>query len=265
MPSNTTESPLTVEECASATPILFNRKPFRVVNRKLVDPHINGAPRFGLWSFAKAVGATPDKDGFFGVAKLRGAFYTEAEAADKAEQLIKDVDSANSIFTVIFGEPFPVTDTGFSRELTEIDISNKVQKVISENVRAKRNADEKEMNQILERERALVNDDGTINESVEPEEMYVQQRVKLAHLRYAIKEHALKFKECTELEKTVRKNLLESKAEHPEYEEGFVKRYQTGRRKANISAETDFTGFMRYLVDPIEVDEREDAAPSYIS
>lgn len=266
----TTVSPLTQEECKNAGDALVNTKPFRSVNRKLYDPIKPGEPRFALFSFAKATGAQPDKDGFLGVAKIRGVFHTEQEAADRAEEIIRDVDSTNSIFTAYCGAPFPLVVKGCAQELSEIDISNKVDKIISDNVRAKRKADEKEMKDIEARSKALVNDDGTIvKEDEDPEEMYVQQRVKLAHLRYAIKEHAAKAKECMELEKSVKAHLKEAMAANPEYEEGFVKRYQAGRRKANVPESTDFGGFMKYFLDPIDEEPTNENVvellPSYIS
>lgn len=265
VPSNTNEQKLTQEECEIAIPTLYNQKPFRTVNRKLYDPVKHGEPRFALFSFAKASGATPDSDGFLGVAKIRGVFHTDQEAADRAEEIIRDVDSSNSIFTTLCGAPFPLVVRGCSQELSEVDISKKVDKIISDNVRAKRKAEAKEIEEIEERRKALVNDDGTINESEDPEDMYVQQRVKLAHLRYAIKEHGIKLRECSELEKTVRTNLNECKSLHPEYEENFVKRYKEGRRRAKIPESTDFGGFMKYFLDPIDPPEPGSEAVSEAS
>jgi len=269
VPLNSKEKPLSEEECAAAVSKLYNAKPFRSVNRKLHDPYKYGEPRFGLFSFIKADGATADKDGFLGVAKIRGVFYTEQEAADKAEEIIRDVDSTNSIFTTLVGVPFAIEDKNHALELTEIDISKKIEKVISDNVRAKRKAEEKEIREIEERRKALVNNDGTINESDDPGEMYIRLRVKLAHLRYGIREHTAKANECIKLEKSVRQQIIECKAEHPEYEENFIDRYKAGRRNANVPESTDFGGFMSYLLEPINPEDVSgdiiEFIPSYIS
>jgi len=252
VPLNATESPLTPKECEAAVSELYNGKPFRIANRRLVDPMKPGEPRFMLFSFTKAEGATPDKDGFMGVAKIRGAFFTEQEAAIRAEEIIRDVDSSNCVNTAIAGMPFPLVAKGYALEETEIDLSKKTEKVISDNVRAKRKADEKEIREIEERRAALLNDDGSIKESESPEDVYIQQRVKLAHLRYAISEHISKLKECRDLEMKVRTHLRECRLQHPEYEDDFIKRYQEGRRKVGIPADTDFSGFMKYFSDPID-------------
>lgn len=250
-PNDIKAEPLNASETAAAVSDLFSPVKFRSVNRKLVDPAKPGEPRFALFSFAKSAGSTADKDGFFGVAKIRGVFYTEAEAANRAEEIIREVDSSNSIFTAICGQPFPIVDRGHSAELTEIDVSKKTEKIISDNVKAKRKAEEKEIREIEERRQELMNDDGTIKESDNPEDAYVQKRLKLAQLRYNIKEHRSKAEQCEEMEKETVKDLIDAQKDHPEYEENYIKRYQAARRKANIPEDTDFSGFMTYFCDPV--------------
>ena len=262
VPLNSQEPELSKEECDLAVNELV-KKPYRVFRKNLHDPKKPGEPQFALFSFAKAAGATPDKDGFLGVAKIRGVFYGEEDAARRAEEIIRYVDSSNVIWTAICGEPIPLVPKGFSKNLTEVDISNKIAKAVSDNVRAKRKEEEREMQEIKNRQEALMNDDGTVKESIDPEDKYVEQRVKLAHLRYAIVEHEKKMKECAALEVKVRDSLREYSKENPEFEANFVQRYKEGRRKANIAETTDFGGFMQYFLDPI--DPIEGADPSYIS
>lgn len=257
LPTDKKASPLNEEEQAAAFADLYTPTKFRKVNRKWMDPAKPGEPRFALFSFAKSAGATPDKDGFFGVAKIRGVFYSEEDASARAEEIIRDVDSTNSIFTALCGQPFPIVDRGFSSELSEIDLSNTTDKIISDNVKAKRKAEEREMKAIEERRQALMNEDGTIKDSKTPEDAYIEKRVKLAHLRYNIKEHREKAIQCEELVKDTVKDLLEAKSEHPEYEENYINKYQQARRKANIPEETDFSGFMTFFCDPIEDDPDE--------
>ena len=64
---------------------------------------------FSLISFVPAKGATPDKDGVFGMVKNRGNFATEQEADMQAEKLIKTVDSYHSILSCYTGRPFPLS------------------------------------------------------------------------------------------------------------------------------------------------------------
>lgn len=258
------EKKLSSKECASAVKKLHDRQLYRSVNRRLCDPVKPGEPNFVLFSFIPSTGATPDTNGFYGVAKIRGAFFNVEDADKRAEELIRDVDSANTIYTTICGSPFPLVVKGFAKDTVEIDISKKVEQTISDNVRAKRKADEKEMREIEERRRSLFTDDGQIIKAVDPAEKYVEQRVKLAHLRYAIQEHYAKLEECKKLEASAREHLKECIAEHPEYEENYLSRYKEGRRKANIPEATDFTGFMKFFADPIDPDEKGTDV-SYIS
>lgn len=229
------------------------------IGKKYIDPVRKGEPRFVLFSYIKSKDATCDKDGFFGVAKVRGVFYTEEEAAERAEEIIKDIDSTNSIFTCLVGVPFPIVDKGHCDTVSEIDVRKKVETTISENVRAKRLTEQKEMQDIKEREEELMDENGIARDPGD-EEQYIQNRVKLAHLRYAINEHNVKIKECKELIDKVVSVLLTSKAENPEFEENYLKRYKEGRRKVGIPENTDMSGFMKFMADPIETED-----VSYIS
>lgn len=251
LPTDKNAPPLTTEEQEVAVKTLYSPPKFRQVNRKIMDPVKPGEPRFMLFSFVKSEGATPDKDGFLGVAKIRGAFYSEDDAAKRADELIKDVDSTNSIYTAICGQPFPLVDRGFADELSEVDVSGKTEKIISDNVKAKRKAEEREIRAIEERKAALLEADGSIKESSDPLDAYIQKRIKLAQLRYNIKEHRKLALACEDNEKTVVADLLEHSRSHPEHENTFVARYQETRRKCNIDEKTDFTGFMTYLMDPV--------------
>jgi len=236
---------LTKDECTNAINDLC-QKNYVQVNRKFIDPIKQGDLRFALFSFIKAPGVEPDKDGVFGVAKIRGAFYTEEDAALKAEEIVKDVDSTNSIYTCRIGFPFPLVQRGFAENLQEIDLSKKTEETISQNVREKRRQEEREMKEIEERRQELYKDVDP-NKETDPQEEYVTHRVKLAHLRYAICEHSSKIKECEILKENCKKFLKEQMELHPEYEEKYLDRYKQGRRAANIPEETDLTGFMKFM------------------
>lgn len=251
-PTHPNEPALDATQTAAAVAELYNPRVFKAVNRKFIDPPKAGDPRFLLFSFTKAEGATPDKNGFLGVAKIRGAYTTAQEAEIGAEQIIREVDSANSVFTMLMGHPFPLVVRGFAENLSEVDLSKKTEQVIAENVRAKRRAEEKEIREINERKAALLNDDGSIKESAEPVLTYTDQRVKLAHLRWAIYEHTKKAIECRAMEQKVRAELRACDQENPMFNQEFLIKYIEGRRQANIPEETDFTGFMQFLTEPVD-------------
>lgn len=220
------------------------------VNRRVVDPVAEGTPQYVLFSFVKAPGCTPDESGFYGVAKIRSqAFHTVEEAHEKAKQIIKDVDSTNSIFTCRVGHPFPLVETGHAQTTDEIDVyGSKIEKAIAENVKEKRTTQRQEMKEIKEREAALRND---VSHEMDPEEKYVEQRVKLAHIRYALEEHKRKEQECRELENTCKKWLVKQKKKHPTYEQTYFDRYLEARKQAGIPDDAEMSGFMKFMKDPI--------------
>lgn len=251
---NATESPLTADESVAAVASLYTPRPFRIANRKCVDPIKHTDPQYCLFSFIPAKDAIPDKSGWYGVGKVRGFGHTLEEIDLRAKEIIETIDSSNSIFTVVCGRPFPMVTKGYASDLVEVDVSKKTEQIISDNVRAKQRAAEKEMRELQERKAALVKDDGTINDDITGQELYIQERVKLAHLKYACFEHLSKRDECLKAIDKVKAYLKDSSKANPEYEENFIKRYQEGRRAANIPAESDFDGFMKFIAQDIDVD-----------
>jgi len=249
-PDSMNEPMLEGENVINAISDLYVTKPYPKINRKFIDPPMQGEPRFALFSYVKAPDVAADKDGFFGVAKIRGVFYTADEADKRAEELIKSVDSVNSIFTCMVGVPFPLVCSGHATETTEVDLQQKTEVAITENAREKRQKEQKEMDEIKERRENLMKDvDPNIDKS---EDTYVEQRVKLAHLKFNISEHEIKRKECIELKAKVLAYLIEKSKLNPEYEETYMKRYKEGRRAAHIPEDTDLTGFMKFMADPLE-------------
>lgn len=225
-------------------------------NRRLVDPIKHGEPRFVLFSYIKSPLAKPDPDGLFGAAKIRGVFFTEEDAAKRAAEIIKDVDSVNSIYTCLVGQAFPlivdgnVGKAGSSGELSEIDIRENVDNVIAANVREKRNTDQKTMDEMKQRQEDLMKDVDP-NKELDPLDSYVQDRVKLAHLRYHLFEYTKHVQKCTISERNALERIKSLLIEHPEYEDQYMEKYKQGRRTANIPENTDVTGLMKFMADPL--------------
>jgi Family of unknown function (DUF5832) len=252
--TNAAESPLTADESAAAVATLYTPRPFRIANRNFVDPIKHTDPTYFLFTFVPSKNAVADESGWYGVAKIRGFGHTLEEVDLRAKEIIEKIDSSNSIFTGVCGRPFPLVTRGFASDLVEVDVSNKTEQIISDNVRAKQKAAEKEMKEMEQRRAALVKEDGTINDDISGQELYIQERVKLAHLKYACFEHLSKRDECLKSIERVKAFLRNANTENPEYEENFIKRYKEGRRAAKIPEETDFVGFMKFIAEDIDVD-----------
>ena len=97
---------------------LLNRYP--TLERRLIDPPFKDQKYF-LISFVPSKGATPDEQGIFGFAKVRGVFSDVEDADDRAEHLIKSVDSYHKIFHGYIGRPFPLTlSSDFSKDIRKL-------------------------------------------------------------------------------------------------------------------------------------------------
>ena len=116
---------LTETEVESAIQTLDNTDftgKFPRVDRTYSDPPI-ALQAVGLVSFTPAKGATPNKDGVFGFAKLRGNYASQLEAKQRAEEIIRNIDSYHQIYHTYVGRPFPITASSkYSAETDEIDI-----------------------------------------------------------------------------------------------------------------------------------------------
>lgn len=204
-----------------------------------VDPTINGQS-IGLISFTPSKGATPDKQGCFGVMKVRGVFESERRADVWAENLIRNHDSYAEISYCWVGKPFPVmVDNEMYRASTrEIDIRRKVDEVVRDDVKQKREVEKQEMETIQKRQRELMK---SVEEDKEQHfddlDFYVQLKTKRAHLRFTQDEMQRKLKESAELIEKVTSEIEKLNSEHPEYESQYLQKYTSALESAGIKLE----------------------------
>lgn len=256
------------------TELIKSASMFPKVNRRFEDPIVPGQPKFALFSFVEF----PDRemDEFIslignhlpqdlrdrlrelkdrkcvvkGVGKIRGAFNTQEEAAVRAEEIVRDVDSTNTVYTCLIGTPFPLVSRGFSEEVVEVDLRSEVEHALATNVRNQRKREEKEMEEIKRREEELLRDSEK-DPNADDQENYITHRVKLAHLKYSISQHSQKRSECVEKAKQCMEWLLKMKEAHPEYEEKYMEHYMKGRKAAHIKDEDTEHEFMKLMKDPL--------------
>jgi len=249
---------------------------FPKINRRFVDPHEPGEPRFALFSFIEHQDVdmlnfiheiedclTPElkvqyqelrqrPPSIKGVAKIRGVFLTQHEAEQRAEKIVREIDSTNSIFTCIVGAPFPLVPEGFAKEVSEIDVrKQEVENTISQNVRIQQNKAKKEIEEIKAREDELMKN-AKRDPNADDLENYISHRVKLAHLRYSIEQHVEKHAECVEKEKNCVKFLIDMNSRNSEFEEKYMEKYKAGRKAAHIPDDHESEGFMKFMSDPLE-------------
>ena len=86
----------------------------------------------------------------------RGAFALYSVRTEKSEDLIRSHDSYHKIYVGRVGRPMPVTqESTWSKEVNEVDMEKKVSKIVSEDVKAKRQEEKQKVNEIREREKNL--------------------------------------------------------------------------------------------------------------
>ena len=249
-------SPLTNSEAQEAISALDNKSftdKFPRVDRTYADPAIN-MQNIGLISFVPAKGATPNESGIFGFAKLRGNYSTEMEASQRAEYLIRNVDSYHQIYHTYVGRPFPITASSkFSAETSEIDIRKETAKTISQNVKDKKDEEQKIIQEIKEKEERLIAE--SKREDVDPYEEYITMRVKKAQLIFTYLEHQRKMEEVKNILIKTRKTVSDMDDTYPEFKNSYYKKYMDARVEAGIkeTEEESQNNFIKYMVEDVDL------------
>lgn len=194
-----------------------------------VDPGIPGQ-QIGLISFIPSKDAIPDKDGCFGLLKLRGNFNTEQDADAMSEHLIRNVDTYNPIDMVYIGKEFPLflDNTKYVSQTREIDIRKKIENTKKEQLQAKKEEEQKEIADIQERQQRLLNHN---NEEEKEEkgyddlEYYTQLRVKKASALAMIEECKKKIEEAQLVIEKTDKDISELDEQNPSFKDEYLQKY----------------------------------------
>lgn len=237
---------LTEEQVSSAMDTLCVRdfvEKFPRVDKCFADPVLNSQV-YCLHSFVPAKGAVPDKHGVYGFVKFRGAFTTQEEADERAEYIVRNVDSFHEIYTSYCGRPFPLShNKEFVRETNEVELKDQICKATSEDVAAKVKKDKCHLDEIKEKEKKLI-DDCTSEES--PVDKYTTLQVKRATLveLYVRKRDEMAF---------VKEKLLSARAEiraiddvDPSHRQTYMEKYTNARIQSGLAPEVSDT-YLKYL------------------
>ena len=249
-------APLTSEQSEDALKELNNTSftdKFPRVDRTYADP-ILPMQYIGLISFVPSKGATPNENGVYGFAKLRGNFATEIEASERAEFLIKNTDSYNTIYHSYVGRPFPITSSSkFSAETSEVDIRKETTKTISENIRQKKRDEEKEIREIKEKEERLLEE--TRKGELDPYDNYITLKVKKAQITFTYLEHQKKMAELKNIIIKTRESLVEMDQEYPEFQKSYFDKYMKAREDAGIKEDSEKANenFIKYMVEDVDL------------
>jgi len=225
----------------------FIRKIFPRVERRYADP-VDPMQRIGLISFTPAKGATPNSNGIYGFAKVRGNYATNQEANERAEFLIRNVDSYHQIYHAYVGRPFPLTNSSkYSAETDEIDIRKSITESVSSNIKNKKDEERKVVKEIEEREKNLLSE--SKREEEDPFEHYITLRVKKAQIAWTYLETQKKLDEMKDIIVKTRTEIETIDEESSEFKDKYFKKYMEARKDSGLSTEVGQENFMKFLVE----------------
>ena len=228
---------------------------FAKVDRVYSDPVIP-MQNISLFSFTPAKGATPNSNGIFGFGKIRGTYNTPQEAEERAEYIIRSVDSTHQVFHTYTGRPFPITTSSkYSAETSEIDIRKEMSSATSNNVKERRKTDEQTIKEVREREEALIAESKMEQEDADPYDEYITLKVKKAQLTWTYFEHKKKMEEIVPIIAKTKERLLELDASNSEFSEKYFDKYMDARKSSGLTNEKSKDNFLQFLVEDVEISE----------
>ena len=251
--------PLPTADLEAAVEALDNTgfvKKFAKVDRGIADPAISGQ-KIGLISFIPAVGAKPNELGVYGFAKLRGNYGNEDESSAAAEKIIREHDSAHTIFHTFVGKPFPMTvSENFADETSEIDIRREEVKAIASAIKNKKKDDSQIAAEMQEREAELHADVCEDKPAAEIEiEDYTTLNVKNAQISWTYIETLKKMKDMRIIIEKARIDIKKANAANPDLSAQFFARFKAAREKAGFKNSDDEykKGFIRYMLEDVSL------------
>ncbi len=257
--SRTSESPLSPEQTKAALSQLYSNElvEYPRVERTYADPPIANQT-FVLVSFAPSQGATPDDDGCYGCLKVRGVYGRLDEADERAEYIVKNVDSLQSILTAFVGRPFPLIKCDgekYGAVLRNIEVKKKTEKVMDADAKEKRYEEHREIADIKKREENLKQDVQRDKEDIPEGELYTTMRVKRSQLIFTFIENARKMEQLQALIRTTDREIREMDDSNPEYKKEYMDRYMAARKESGFKDDEGPTeGFMKYLGDDNDIE-----------
>jgi hypothetical protein len=248
-PVDTTRDPLNAQELTAARESLVHKDfvnlQFPRTRKVRADPEIVGQ-KFALISFIPSAGATPDEDGCFGVAKIRGCFNNLDEADDKSDDLIRNFDSYAEIDVVYVGKEFPVMKNNevYVRETREVDIRNILDKNTRKYLEEKRKKEKEIIDDIKRRQKEI--EEMPEQEDKESLDYYIKVRVKRANAMMRKNEAHSIIKQCATVIEKTGSELADIEEKHPEFTESYLDKYERVLKESGINpSENPLMAYMR--------------------
>ena len=237
---------LTDEQVETAKAELVDKEHLQIYpaqERAFADPSIEDQD-YCLVSFVPSVTATPDKDGIYGMVKVRGTYNTLEKCDKRAEFLIREVDSLHKIYVAGIGKPFPITNMStFSKDINRV----KIQEMLSEEIQQEQTKEQKELEEMKAREKEILDDNKKPQEERNPdiEELYITNRVKKAQLTWTYINTMKKLRDMQANIEHAREEIAKFDETNPELKDNYLERYNSALKQVNLEQEKD--SFIMYL------------------
>jgi hypothetical protein len=189
--------------------------------------------------------------------KVRGVYASEEEANDRAEHIIRYVDSYHEIYHCHVGRPFPITTTDmYSNDIKSIDIRKKTTDTISEDILSKKRDEKKQIEEIKQKEKALLDESRRAqnDEPLDSFEVYITEQVKKAQLIWTFIETKKKLEQMKDSISKSKNVIFDLENEHPDYQSKYKERYYEARKEAGLPDDKDENSFIKYLGIDLEDD-----------
>lgn len=223
---------------------------FPRVDRFYADPVLNSQV-YCLHSFVPSKGAKPDDRGVYGFVKFRGSFATQQEADERAEFLVRNVDSFNDVYTSYCGRPFPLThNKAFVKETSEIDVKKQISDIVSKDIKTKVAEERRIKDELKEKEKKLLEENDKVinNVPVETdEERYTVLQVKRANLVHVYVETNQKLEKIKESILKCRSEIEQFDETHPEIKDTYIEKYNQARELSGLDKVENDTSYLKYM------------------
>src|SRR5690606_12532646 len=204
-----------------------------------------------LHSFVPSKGANPDERGVYGFVKFRGSFATQQEADERAEFLVRNVDSFNDVYTSYCGRPFPLThNKAFVKETSEIDVKKQISDIVSQDIKTKVAEERRIKDDLKEKEKKLLDENEKVlnNVPVETdEEKYTVLQVKRANLVHVYVETKQKLEKIKESILKCRTEIEQFDQTHPEIKDTYIEKYNQARELSGLDKVENDTSYLKYM------------------
>lgn len=195
-----------------------------------VDPVVDNQKYFVSY-FIPAKDAVPGKNGVFGYSRIRYVAGTKDEAYAYSEKIIKTFDSVNENVIGFVGKDFPITtSTDYCKTTKEVDIRMGMDETARLNFQKQKEAEDKEVREIQERQRKLIakqkNPKESSKESPEDLDYYITLVVKRANIEVAFDKLAQQKLEYEKLYSETKNEMDNLSTKYPDYKKKYMDKYK---------------------------------------